>query len=102
MPMTSFNEITVVHTNCQSAMNKKSEIRDLVDAHKPHVLALTEFGAATSVKDNELGIEGYTLYRGDHSDGNGGLGKGVGMYVQDSLNHSACPTLDNGIFDCST
>ena len=102
LPMTSFNELTVVHTNCQSAMNKKSEIRDLVDAQKPHVLSLTEFGAGTSVQDNELGIEGYTLYRGDHSDGKGGLGRGVGMYVHDSLNHSACPTLDNGTFDCST
>ena len=102
LPMTSLNELTIVHTNCQSAMNKKSEIHDFIDAHNPHVLALTEFGAATSVKDNELGIEGYTLYQGDHSDGKGGLGRGVGMYVHDSLNHSACPMLENGSFDCST
>ena len=101
LPMTSFNELAIVHTNCQSAMNKKSEIHDFIDAHNPHVLALTEFGAATSVKDNELGIEGYTLYRGDHSDGKGGLGRGVGMYVHDSLNHSACPMLEKGNFDCS-
>ena len=66
------------------------------------MLALTEFGAASSVKDNELGIDGYTLYRGDHSDGKGGLGKGVGMYVHNSLNHSACPYFDNIVFDCST
>ena len=39
---------------------------------------------------------------GDHSDGKGGLGRGVGMYVHDSLNHSACPMLENGSFDCST
>ena len=76
MPTESFNELTNVHTNCQSAMNKKSEIRDLISVEKPHVLALTEFGAASSVKDNELGIYGYTLYRGDHSDGKGGLGRG--------------------------
>ena len=100
--MEPFNDLIIVHTNCQSAMNKKSEIHDLIDANKPHVLALTEFGAASSVKDNELGIDGYTLYRGDHSDGKGGLGKGVGMYVHNSLNHSACPYFDNIVFDCST
>ena len=44
--MTSLNELIIVHTNCQSAMNKKSEVRDFIDAHNPHVLALTEFGAA--------------------------------------------------------
>ena len=102
MPTDPFNDLIIVHTNCQSAMNKKSEIHDLIDANKPHVLALTEFGAASSVKDNELGIDGYTLYRGDHSDGKGGLGKGVGMYVHNSLNHSACPYFDNIVFDCST
>ena len=102
VPMEPFNDLIIVHTNCQSAMNKKSEIHDLIDANKPHVLALTEFGAASSVKDNELGIDGYTLYRGDHSDGKGGLGKGVGMYVHNSLNHSACPYFDNIVFDCST
>ena len=101
MPTVPFNELIIVHTNCQSAMNKKSEIRDLIEVDKPHVMALTEFGAASSVKDNELGIDGYTLYRGDHSDGKGGLGRGVGMYVHNSLNHSACPTFDDILFDCS-
>ena len=101
MPTAPFNELIIVHTNCQSAMNKKSEIRDLIEVDKPHVMALTEFGAASSVKDNELGIDGYTLYRGDHSDGKGGLGRGVGMYVHNSLNHSACPTFDDILFDCS-
>ena len=42
-----------------------------------------------SIQHGKLGIEGYTLYRGDHSSGSGGLGKGVGVYVNNSLNHSA-------------
>ena len=104
MPTNDFNavnEINVIHTNCQSAMNKKSEISDLVASEKPHVLALTEFGASSSTDNGELGINGYSLYRGDHSDGKGGLGKGVALYVHNSLNHSACPKLDGGSFDCS-
>ena len=62
-------------------MNKKSEIRNLIDAEKPHILALTEFGASSAIGDGELGVEGYTLYRGNHSDGGGGPGKGVALYV---------------------
>ena len=83
-------------------MNKRSEISGLIDAETPHVLALTEFGAAANVGDGELGIPGYSLYRGNHSSGGGGLGKGAALYVKDTLNHSACPTLDRVVFDCST
>ena len=94
-------DLIVIHSNCQSAMNKKSEIRDLIEVEKPHILALTEFGASSAIEDGELGVEGYTLYRGDHSDGSGGLGKGVALYVSNVLNHSACPAMDERAFDCS-
>ena len=82
-------------------MNKRSEIVDLIDSQRPHILALTEFGAAESTPDGELGIEGYGLYRGNHSDGNGGLGRGTALYVANTLSHSACPLLDDVGFDCS-
>ena len=82
-------------------MNKGSEISGLVDDQKPHFLALTEFGAGIAVNDRELGIDGYSLYRGNHSSGNGGLGKGVAIYVADTLNHSACPEFEGMEFDCS-
>ena len=95
-------KLTFIHSNCQSAMNKASEISALVDEQKPHVLALTEFGAGDSVTDGELGIEGYTLYRGNHSSGGGGLGKGVAAYVANTLSHAACSKFDNEDFDCST
>ena len=82
-------------------MNKRSEISDFIDLNQPHVLALTEFGAPDSVNDGELGFEGYTLYRGNHSDGSGGPGKGAALYVQNRLNHAAIPEFDNVDFDCS-
>ena len=93
--------LKVIHTNCQSAMNKRSEICDFIDLNNPHILALTEFGAPSSVNDGELGIDGYTLYRGDHSDGMGGPGKGAALYVQNKLNHAGIPEFDNIDFDCS-
>ena len=82
-------------------MNKRSEILDLISTVKPHILALTEFGAASTIRDDELGVDEFTIYRGDHSDGKGGLGKGVAIYVHNSLNHSACPALENENFDCA-
>ena len=94
-------KLKIIHSNCQSAMNKRSEVCQLIDSEKPHILALTEFGAAASVDDGELGIEGYSIYRGNHSSGGGGLGKGVAIYVQDTLNHSTCPMFDDSTFDCS-
>ena len=93
-------KLRVIHSNCQSAMNKQSELSGLIDEHNPHVLALTEFGAAAFVNDGELGIEGYALYRGNHSSGNGGLGKGAALYVRESLIHSSCPLFDKEEFDC--
>ena len=81
-------------------MNKKSDISELISMKKPQILALTEFGAASSIGDGELGISGYTLYRGDHSSGGGGPGKGAALYIDNALNHSACPKLDDE-FDCS-
>ena len=102
MPTNDNCVLNIIHSNCQSAMNKRSEIRDLVDDQQPHVLALTEFGAAKEVGDGELGIESYTIYRGNHSDGGGGPGRGVALYIKDTLNHSACPIFDAVSFDCST
>ena len=53
-------KLSVIHANCQSEMNKQSEVCGLIDSQNPHILALTEFGAATDVGDGELGIEGYS------------------------------------------
>ena len=100
-PINDLGKISMIHSNCQSAMNKKSEISALVDHQNPHILALSEFGAAADVSDGELGINGYSIYRGNHSSGNGGLGKGVALYVKDALNHSACPIFDEVKLDCS-
>ena len=81
--------------------SKRCEISGLVDSENPHVLAF-EFGASNDVSDGELGIDGYSLYRGNHSTGGGGPGKGVALYIKNTLNHSACPSFDNVGFDCSS
>ena len=94
-------QLKFIHTNCQSAMNKKGEIRELIDNHSPLVIGLTEFGAPSHIKDGELNTPDYSLYRGDHSSGEGGLGKGTALYVHDSLNHSACPSMEETNFDCT-
>ena len=95
------SKLNIIHTNCQSAMNKKSEVANLINTQKPHILALTEFGASGEIRDDELGIEGYTIYRKNHSDGSGGPGKGVALYVKNVLNHSAAPGMEGLEFDCA-
>ena len=97
----SYDEIKMIHSNCQSAMNKKTEIKDLLAIENPMILALTEFGASSEIQNDELNCDGYSLYRGDHSDGRGGPGRGTALYVHNSLNHSACPKLERLPFDCS-
>ena len=42
-------KLRVIHSNCQSAMNKRSEVNGLIDTHDPHILSLTEFGAASDI-----------------------------------------------------
>ena len=83
-------------------MNKCDKVLELIHKHRPDVLALTEFGAGEEVQNGEINITGYTLYRKDHHDGKGGPGRGTVMYVNDKLNHCACPVLDNLQFDCAT
>jgi hypothetical protein len=95
-------KLKCIHTNCQSSINKKSEIYDLIECENPMILALTEFGASSIIDNNELGIPGYSLYRGDHSSGEGGPGRGTALYIHDSLNHSACLAMERFRFDCMT
>ena len=50
-----------IHTNCESAMNKRDEVLVLIHKNRP-ALTLTEFGAGEEVQDGEINITGYTLY----------------------------------------
>ena len=61
VPRNNLTKLNIIHSNCQSAMNKHSEIMNLIDAQNMHVLALTEFGASDAISDSELGIDCYTL-----------------------------------------
>lgn len=83
-------------------MNKKSEVVNLIDTQKPHILALTEFGASDAIRDDELGVEGYTLYRKNHSDGSGRPKRGAALYVKNLLNHLTAPAMDGMEFNCAT
>ena len=51
VPRNNLTKLNIIHSNCQSAMNKRSEIMNLIDAQNMHVLALTEFGASDAISD---------------------------------------------------
>ena len=76
-------------------MNKFVEFQILIAQENPDIFALTEFGANSLVMDSELNVPGYTLYRKNHSSGTGGPGKGIALYVNDSLRHSPCNYMED-------
>ncbi len=61
-----------------------SEIRWTLNEAKPTVLAVSETWADTSVTDQELHVEGYSLVRKDR-DRKGG---GVCLYISDKIPHN--------------
>ena len=93
-----------MYTNAQSIMNKLCELSNLMNEKRPDVCCITEFGAGENVLDSEITIAGYTIYRKNHESGTGGPGKGLAIYVKDTLFHSCClemTSLNTNTFDCA-
>ena len=63
---------------------------ELLNCKKPDICGITEFGAGNNVSDAEIAIPGYALYRKNHKSGSGGPGKGVAIYIRNTLYHSTC------------
>ena len=79
-----------MYLNAQSIINKMCEFTEILNYRKPDICGITEFGAGDNVCDAEISIPGYTLYRQNHKSGSGGPGKGVAIYVKNTLYHSNC------------
>jgi len=82
-----------LYTNANSLTNKMSELR--YRAEGMDIIAVTETWTSPDIKDGEINIDGYTMFRKDRLHGKGG---GVILYVKDSLTTTAYETAYNTEF----
>ena len=74
--------LSCISTNCQSLLNKLSELRQMVFDREPSIIALTETWLVPDVKDSELDIPNYSLLRSYSPRGRCG---GVALYLSNKL-----------------
>ena len=68
--------------NARSIINTKTELNIMVDYIKPHIIEITESWANDDIKDAELGLEGYVMFKNDRMGRRGG---GVLLYIKETI-----------------
>ena len=63
-------------------MHKIDELKQLVTLHEYDIISVTETWATVDIKDAELSIDGYSMYRMDRKVTRGG---GVVLYIKENL-----------------
>ena len=71
----------VLHLNVNSLLSKIDELRHIVNHTKPAILGIIESKLDSTVSDQEVNINGYSILRSDRNR-NGG---GVACYVRADL-----------------
>ena len=75
-------EIKSVCMNARSIINKKTELNNMVDDIKPHIIGITESWANDDITDAQLGLEGYVMFRKDRIGRRGG---GVLLFIKETI-----------------
>ena len=83
------------YTNASSLIPKLDELKQRVTENGYHLVGITESWGKQDIKDSELHIEGYTMYRHDRTNDTATKGGGALMYVKDSLKSQMLPSLTN-------
>ena len=85
--LTSQRGLKFLHLNVCSLVPKVDEIRLLLVRHKDiDFFSITETHLSSHISDDEIGIQGYTIYRLDRQAQS--KGGGVGVYVRDCVSVS--------------
>ena len=82
--------------NARSIVNKKNELNIMVEDIDPHIIGITESWANTDIRDAELGLTGYVMFRRDRMGRRGG---GVILYVKESIQAYAIKLEKKADFD---
>ena len=91
------NNLNFYYTNANSLFNKLTEVKQLAIEKHLDILAVTETWASPNIVDVEYEIDGYQLYRKDHSTSHGG----VMMYVKNDIRSWTNDDLTNSEFEDS-
>jgi len=92
----TFDSLRCLQTNARSIFNKFSELQLLVSQYNPHIIGITETWLDSSIKDSEIHLDNYTIFRNDRSVSCGG---GVLLYIDKSLSCSPCQRLETVNFN---
>ena len=88
---------TILHMNVQSLLSKRCDkvhyLKELAIEEKVLILTLTESNLNNSIKNSEVNIENYVIFRGDRE--NGKKGGGVINYIHESV-ASQCQLVCSG------
>ena len=92
----SVSQLKFFYTNADSIVNKMSEFHARTANNNYDVIGIVESWATEHIRDSELSLEGYVLYRKDRRNEKGG---GVLLYIKDTLNSCTdeiCSAVDFG------
>ena len=91
-----------IEINACSLRNKKNDLRDLAQAKDLKLISVTETWCKDWMSDGSLSLDGYTMYRCDRKEANGGAkGGGTILYVRNDIEQRSCKALNTGDYDSS-
>ena len=101
--------LEIVHININRLYNKLNNDRDLLQFYRFDILPITETWLTSNVIDNEIHIDGYSLYRKDRISPTEKSGGGCFIYVRNNLvyneqdiasNNSECIWIESNRQQC--
>jgi exonuclease III len=84
--------------NARSIVNKIKELKVMIEEENVDIISITETWLNDNVTDDEVSINGYTLFRKDRRDEVKCRGGGVAMYIKNELNPTFNSDLGNDSF----
>ena len=92
--------IEIRHVNCHSIRKKLGDIKDKLLNKNADILCITESWISSSIKDEEVNIEGHHIYRHHRPEGNDAFGGGSSIYIRKEykvkrLKHEICEDIQD-------
>ena len=66
----NIDKISCLYLNARGVINKRNELELYIIENKPSIIGVTESWANCDIRDSELNLEGYELFRKDRDNKN--------------------------------